>query len=88
MRDGYCVIYQNKKNEKEKKKKRIKRKKTKSKKKRKGGGGGDGGTVCVEMREGGERSSSFSLRSIEIGWLDLVGLRSKVYLLDEGYAWI
>ena len=44
--------------------------------------------MSVEMRVGGERSSSFSLRSTEIGWLDLVGPRSKVHLLDEGYAWV
>ena len=40
------------------------------------------------MRGGGERSSSFSLRSTEIGWSDLVGLRSKVHILDEGYVWV
>ena len=42
----------------------------------------------MEMREGGERNYSFSLRSIEIGWSDLVGSRSKVHLLDEGYVWV
>ena len=44
--------------------------------------------TAAEMREGGERSSRFSLRSTEIGWSDLVGPRSKVHLLDEGYAWV
>ena len=42
--------------------------------------------MSVEMREGGERSTSFFLRYTEIGWSDLVGPRSKVHLLDEGYA--
>ena len=40
------------------------------------------------MREGGERSSSFSLRSTKIEWSNLVGPRSKVHLLDEGYTWV
>ena len=69
------------------KKKRITRKKKQSQKKRKGGGG-DGGTLSVEMREGGERNFSFFLRYAEIGWLDVVGPRSKVHLLDESYAWV
>ena len=25
---------------------------------------------------------------MEIGWLEFIGPRTKVYLLDEGYAWI
>ena len=58
-------------------------KKKQSQKKRKGGGG-DGGTVRVEIREGGERSSSFFLRSMGIGSSDLVRPRSKVHVLDEG----
>ena len=44
--------------------------------------------AVAEMREGGERTSSFSIRSMEIGWSDLVGPRSKFHLIDEGYAWV
>ena len=44
--------------------------------------------AAAEMREEGERSSSFSLRSTEIGWSESVKPRFKVYLLDEGYAWV
>ena len=40
------------------------------------------------MKEGGERSSIFSLLSTEIRWSDLVGPRSKVHQLDKGYAWV
>ena len=44
--------------------------------------------TATKMREGGERSSSFSLRSTEIEWSESVKPRFKVYLLDEGYAWV
>ena len=44
--------------------------------------------IVAEMREGGERSSSFSQRSTEIEWSDLIGSISKVHLLDKGYAWV
>ena len=33
-------------------------------------------------------NSNFSLRSTEIGWSEFVGPRTKVYLLDKGYAWV
>ena len=33
-------------------------------------------------------SSNFSLRSIEIGWLEFIGQRKKVHLLNERYAWV
>ena len=45
------------------------------------------------MRERGEeensreRSSSFSLRSTEIGSTVFVGARGKVHLRNESYAW-
>ena len=42
----------------------------------------------MEIREGGERSSSFFLRSTGIGSSDLVGPRSEVHVLDEGYTWV
>ena len=38
--------------------------------------------------ERGEKKSSFSLRSTKIGWSKSVEPRFKVYLLDEGYAWV
>ena len=31
---------------------------------------------------------NFSLQSTEIGWSEFVGPRTKVHLLDEGYAWV
>ena len=34
------------------------------------------------------RSSNFSLRSMEIRWSVFVGPKTKVHLLEEGYAWI
>ena len=39
-------------------------------------------------RKRGERGSNFSLRSMEIGWSEFVGLRTKVHILDEGYTWV
>ena len=36
----------------------------------------------------GEKSYSFSLRSMEIRWSESVEPRFKVHLLDEGYVWI
>ena len=44
---------------------------------------------CSNEREKkGEKMSfqNFSLRSTEIGWLEFVGPRTKVHLLDESYA--
>ena len=35
-----------------------------------------------------ERKSNFSLRSLELRWSSCVGLRLKVGVLGEGYAWI
>ena len=50
----------------------------------------DGGRISAGEktleREG--ESSNFSLRSTEIGWSEFVGLRTKVNLLNEGYAWL
>ena len=34
------------------------------------------------------RASNFSLRSTEIRWSVFVGPKTKVHLLDEGYAWV
>ena len=34
------------------------------------------------------KASNFSLQSTEICWSVFVGLRTKVHLLDEGYAWV
>ena len=31
---------------------------------------------------------NFSLQSTEVGWSEFIGPRTKVHLLDEGYAWI
>ena len=42
----------------------------------------------METREGGERSSNFSLLFTEIGWSDFFEPRSKVHILNEGYAWV
>ena len=42
----------------------------------------------VGERKREERDSNFSLRSTEIGWLEFIGPRTKVHLLDEGYAWV
>ena len=39
-------------------------------------------------RERGERNSDFSLRFTELGWSSRVGPRTKVHLLDKGYAWV
>ena len=36
----------------------------------------------------GEKSSSFSLQSMDIGWSESVKPRFKVHLHDEGYAWV
>ena len=41
-----------------------------------------------EKRGCRERSSNFSLRSTKIGWSSSDGLRFKVEVLCEGYAWI
>ena len=41
-----------------------------------------------ERMRGEEKTSSFSLRSIEIGWLESVQPKFKVHLLNEGYAWV
>ena len=41
-----------------------------------------------EERERGRESSNFSLRSTEIRWLKFVEPRTKVHLLDKGYAWV
>ena len=38
--------------------------------------------------EKGERDSNFFLRSTEIDWSEFVGSRTKVHLLDKGYAWV
>ena len=35
-----------------------------------------------------ERNSNFSLRSTEFRRSEFVGPRTKVHLLDEGYAWV
>ena len=58
-------------------------------------GGGDfrqgKGRKPVEIqrrRESRERSSNFSLRSMELGCSIFVGLRTKVHLHDESYAWV
>ena len=40
------------------------------------------------MRGEERESSNFSLQSTEIGWLEFVGPRTNVHLLDEGYAWV
>ena len=42
----------------------------------------------LENRGCRERSSSFSLRSTEVGWLSSDGPRFKVGVLSEDYAWI
>ena len=34
------------------------------------------------------RASNFSLRSTEIRWSVFVGSRTKVHVLDKGYAWV
>ena len=39
-------------------------------------------------RESREISSNFSLRSTELGCSVFVGLRTKVHLYDESYAWV
>ena len=31
---------------------------------------------------------NFSLRSTEIGWLELIEVRTKVHLLDKGSVWV
>ena len=41
-----------------------------------------------EERERGERDSTFSLRSMELGWSSRVGLRFKVGVRGEDYVWI
>ena len=41
-----------------------------------------------EKRECRERSSNFSLQSMKIRWSSSDGLRFKVGVLGEGYAWI
>ena len=35
-----------------------------------------------------KRNPSLSLRSTEFRWLEFVGPRTKVHLLDEGYVWV
>ena len=42
--------------------------------------------TTVRERETGVRSSTFSLRSMEIGPSIFVGARGKVYLRDESFA--
>ena len=37
---------------------------------------------------GRERNSTFSLRSTEIGPSVFIGVRDKVHLRDESYAWV
>ena len=34
------------------------------------------------------RASNFSLLSMEIRWSAFVGPKTKVHLLDKGYAWL
>ena len=46
------------------------------------------GTDSGLSRERREKISTFSLRSMEIGWSEFVEPRFKVHLLDEGYAWV
>ena len=43
-----------------------------------------------EREKKGEEVSfqKFSLRSLEIGWLEFIGPRTKVHLLNESYAWV
>ena len=43
-------------------------------------------TTREEKRERGVRSSTFSLRSMEIGPLVFVGVRGKVHLHDESFV--
>ena len=40
------------------------------------------------MRREKEESQGFLPRSTELCWLVLVGLRTKVHRIDEGYAWV
>ena len=39
-------------------------------------------------REREKKKAGFSLRFTSFCWSDLVGLRVKVTLLDENYAWV
>ena len=41
-----------------------------------------------KQREGKERSSNFSLQSMEFGYSVFIGPRTKAHLLDEGYVWV
>ena len=34
------------------------------------------------------KNKNFSLQSTEFCWSEFVGLRMKVHLLDDGYAWV
>ena len=48
-------------------------------------------SCCSSEREkNGDKVNfqNFSLRSTKIGWLEFVGPKMKVHLLEEGYAWI
>ena len=44
--------------------------------------------LCEKRRESGVRSSNFSLRSIELGYLVFVRPRTKVHLRDESSVWV
>ena len=35
-----------------------------------------------------EKETPTSLKNTETGWLEFVRQRTKVHLLDEGYAWV
>ena len=45
-------------------------------------------TMREEKRGCRERNSNFSLRSTKIEWSSSDGLRFKIRVLGEGYAWI
>ena len=38
--------------------------------------------------EKGERDANLSLQSMEIGWSEFIGQRTKIHLLDEDYEWV
>ena len=44
--------------------------------------------VRESKRKKKKRNSSFSLRYMEISWLEFVGPRTKVHLLAKGYTWV
>ena len=67
---------------------RVQLKLRKTKKKRKRNAHFWRGTGIGLSRERREKISTFSLRSMEIGWSESIEPRFKVHLFDEGYAWV